>query len=146
MNHKNVLSNEELERLNKYFRVSNYIGASCLFLQDNVLLKRPLEFKDIKARLVGHWGSGPGQSFIFTHLNRIINKYDLNMIYIVGPGHGGQAALTNAYLEGSLTEIYPEYTQDEKGLTLLCKKFSFPKGFSSHVSPEVPGSIHEVES
>jgi len=143
MNHKNVLSNKELERINKFFNISNYIGASCLFLQDNVLLKRELDYSDIKARLVGHWGSGPGQSFIFTHLNRIINKYDLNMIYIVGPGHGGQAALTNAYLEGSLRENYPEYTMDEKGLTLLCKKFSFPKGFSSHVSPEVPGSIHE---
>jgi len=143
MKEKKVLSQEELEILNKYFRVSNYIGASSLFLQDNVLLKRDLRFEDIKPRLVGHWGTGPGQSFIFTHLNRIIKKYDLNMIYIVGPGHGGQAALTNAYLEGSLERIYPEYTKDEKGLQLLCKKFSFPKGFSSHVSPEVPGSIHE---
>ena len=142
-NIKNVLSNEELDRINKYFQLSNYICASSIFLQDNVLLKRKLEFNDIKPRLVGHWGTGPGQSFIFTHLNRIINKYNLNMIYIVGPGHGGQAALTNAYLEGSLETIYPEYTKDEKGLQLLCKKFSFPKGFSSHVSPEVPGSIHE---
>ena len=132
-NIKNVLSNEELNRINEYFRLSNYIGASCIFLQNNVLLKRELEFSDVKPRLVGHWGTGPGQSFILTHLNRIIKKYDLNMIYIIGPGHGGQAPLTNAYLEGSLESIYPEYTKDEKGLQLLCKKFSFPKGFSSHV-------------
>ncbi len=139
----NILSKEELNLIDRYFRLENYICASCLYLKENVLLRNPLTLDNIKSRLVGHWGTGPGQSFIFAHLNRVIKKYDLNMMYIVGPGHGGQAALTNSYLDGSLSEFYPEYTEDEKGLEKLCKDFSFPQGFSSHVSPSVPGSIHE---
>ncbi len=110
---------------------------------DNPLLKRPLKKEDIKSKVVGHWGTVPGQNFIYTHLNRIIKKYDLNMIYISGPGHSGQAMISNAYLEGTYTEIYPQFTQDESGLRNLCKSFSFPGGTSSHVSPEVPGSINE---
>lgn len=139
----NILDKKELNLIDRYFRLENYICASSIYLKNNVLLRTPLTIDNIKSRLVGHWGTGPGQSFIFAHLNRIIKKYDLNMIYIIGPGHGGQAALTHSYLEGTLTKYYPEYTQDEKGLEKLCKNFSFPKGFSSHVSPEVPGSIHE---
>lgn len=138
-----VLSQEELNLIDKYFRLENYICTSCLYLRDNVLLKDKLDLKNIKERLVGHWGTSPGQSFIFAHLNRIIKKYDLNMIYIIGPGHGGQAALTNSFIEGSLSEIYPEYPRNLNGLERLCRNFSYPKGFSSHVSPEVPGSIHE---
>lgn len=133
----------ELERLNAYFRTANYLSACQLYLLDNPLLKRPLEKKDIKKKIVGHWGTVPGQNFIYTHLNRIINKYDLNMIYISGPGHGGNFMIANTYIEGSYTEKYPEVTLDEKGLKKLFKRFSFPGGVPSHVAPETPGSIHE---
>ncbi len=133
----------EIEKLDEYFRVLNYLSCAQMYLKDNVLLKRPLRKEDIKTRLIGHWGSAPGQNFIYMHLNRVIKKYDLNMFYISGPGHSGQAVIGNAYLEGTYSEVYPKFTQDEKGLTKLCKLFSFPGGTSSHVAPEVPGSINE---
>ncbi len=133
----------ELERLDAYFRLANYLSACQLYLLDNPLLKRPLEKKDIKKKIVGHWGTVPGQNFVYTHLNRIIKKYDLNMIYISGPGHGGNFMIANTYIEGSYTEKYPEVTLDEEGLKKLFKRFSFPGGVPSHVAPETPGSIHE---
>ncbi len=139
----NVLSENEVLKLDAYFRAANYLSACQLYLLDNPLLKRPLEKKDIKSKIVGHWGTVPGQNFIYTHLNRIINKYDLNMIYISGPGHGGNALISQTYLEGSYTEVYPNITQDTEGLKKLFKQFSFPGGVSSHVAPETPGSINE---
>ena len=126
-----------------YFRAANYISACQLYLLDNPLLKRPLKASDIKKKIVGHWGTVPGQNFIYTHLDRVINKYDLDMIYISGPGHGGNFMIANTYLEGSYTEKYPNITQDEAGLQKLFKQFSFPGGVPSHVAPETPGSIHE---
>ncbi len=137
------MKNQELDILDKYFRTANYISACQLYLLDNPLLKRPLSFNDIKKKIVGHWGTVPGQNFIWTHLNRIINKYDLNMIYLSGPGHGGNFFVANAYIEGSYTEKYPFITMDESGLKKLFKQFSFPGGIPSHVAPETPGSIHE---
>lgn len=139
----NTLTKEELNKIDAYFRASNYLSACQLYLLDNPLLKRPLELKDIKNTLVGHWGTVPGQNFIYTHLNRVIKKYDLNMIYISGPGHGGNAMVAQAYLEKTYTEVYPNITYDEPGLKKLFKQFSFPKGISSHVAPETPGSINE---
>ena len=139
----NVLSKEELYKIDAYFRASNYLSACQLYLLDNPLLKRKLELSDIKHTLVGHWGTVPGQNFIYTHLNRVINKYDLNMIYISGPGHGGNAMVAQAYLEKTYSEVYPNITYDESGLRKLFKQFSFPKGISSHVAPETPGSINE---
>ncbi len=138
-----ALSERELEQLNLYFAATNYLAVGQLYLLDNPLLKRPLALEDIKPRLVGHWGTIPGQNFILMHLNRVITKYNLEMIYVIGPGHGGQTAVTNAYLDGTYTEIYPQITQDEEGLRKLFKQFSFPGGISSHVAPETPGSIHE---
>ena len=132
------LENDELRKLNAYFRACNYLSVGQLYLLDNPLLRRPLELKDIKKKLVGHWGTVPGQNFIYTHLNRVIKKYDLDMIYISGPGHGGNAIVSNVYLEGSYTDIYPNITQDENGLKKLFKQFSFPGGISSHVAPETP--------
>jgi len=135
--------NEELKRIDEYFRVLNYLSCTQIYLKDNPLLRRDLEISDIKKKLVGHWGSAPGQNFVYVHLNRVINKYDLNMIYVSGPGHSGQAMISNAYLEGTYSEVYKEITQDEEGLKKLCKEFSFPGGKPSHVAPEVPGSINE---
>ena len=133
----------ELERLDSYFKAANYISACQLYLLDNPLLKRQLKASDIKKKIVGHWGTVPAQNFIYTHLNRVINKYDLDMIYISGPGHGGNFMIANTYLEGSYTEKYPGITQDLEGLKKLFKQFSFPGGVPSHVAPETPGSIHE---
>lgn len=133
----------ELEILDGYFRAANYLSACQLYLLDNPLLKRPLAKDDIKKKIVGHWGTVPGQNFIYTHLNRLINKYDLNMILLSGPGHGGNFMIANTYLEGSYTEKYPNITMDEKGLKKLFRQFSFPGGVPSHVAPETPGSIHE---
>ncbi len=138
-----ALAKKEVELLDKYFRVCNYMSVGMLYLKDNPLLKRDLKRSDIKNKLVGHWGSAPGQNFIYTHLNRIINKYNLNMIYVSGPGHSGEALIANAYIEGTYTEAYPNITKDEEGLKKLFKSFSFPGGTSSHVAPEVPGSINE---
>ena len=137
------LSDKELNIINRYFRAANYLSVGQLYLVDNPLLKRPLELKDIKPRIVGHFGTTTGQNFIYTHLNRIITKYDLNVMYIAGPGHGGNAFTANTYLEGSYTEMYPEISQNEEGMKKFFKRFSFPGGVSSHASPEVPGSIHE---
>ena len=133
----------ELEKMDAYFRAANYLSLGQLYLKDNPLLKEPLSLDHIKPNVVGHWGTAPGQNFVYVHLNRIIKKYDLDMIYISGPGHGGQAIVSNTYLEGSYTEIYPNITEDEEGLQKLFKQFSFPGGISSHVAPETPGSINE---
>jgi xylulose-5-phosphate/fructose-6-phosphate phosphoketolase len=138
-----VLSKKELNKMNKYFRALNYLSVAQLYLLDNPLIRRGLVITDIKPNVVGHWGTAPGQNFIYMHLNRIIKKYDLKMIYLSGPGHGGQAMIANNYLEGVYTKFYPEITEDEAGLKKLCKQFSFPGGVSSHVAPETPGSIHE---
>ena len=138
-----VLSDKELKNIDAYFRACNYLSVGQLYLKDNPLLKRKLTIDDIKPNVVGHWGTAPGQNFIYTHLNRIIKKNNLNMIYISGPGHGGQAIISNVYLEGSYSEIYPNITEDEDGLKKLFKQFSFPGGVSSHVAPETPGSINE---
>ena len=139
----NLLTEQELEKIDKYFRAANYLSAGQLYLINNPLLRKPLKITDIKKKIVGHWGTVPGQNFIYVHLNRIIKKYDLNMIYISGPGHGGNAMVANTYLEGSYSEIYPNITQDIDGLKKLFKQFSFPGGISSHVAPETPGSINE---
>ena len=138
-----VLSSEMIKKMDAYFRASNYLSVGQLYLLDNPLLKRPLEKKDIKKKIVGHWGTVPGQNFIYTHLNRIIKEHDLNMIYVSGPGHGGNSIVSQTYLEGSYTETYPDITQDEEGMQKLFKQFSFPGGISSHVAPETPGSINE---
>jgi xylulose-5-phosphate/fructose-6-phosphate phosphoketolase len=135
--------NDELIKIDEYFRVLNYLSCAQIYLKDNPLLRRELTLNDVKKKLVGHWGSAPAQNFIYVHLNRIINKYDLNMICVVGPGHSGQAMISNAYLEGTYSEVYKDITEDEEGLKKLCKEFSFPGGMPSHVAPEVPGSINE---
>ena len=140
---ENVLSMGELKKLDAYFRAVNYLSVGQLYLLNNPLLRKPLTRSDIKKKIVGHWGTVPGQNFIYTHLNRIINKYDLNMIYVSGPGHGGNAIISNVYLEGSYSEIYPNVTEDIEGMKKLFKQFSFPGGVSSHVAPETPGSINE---
>ena len=137
------ISNKEIKKLDEYFRAANYLSACQLYLLDNPLLERKLKKEDLKANIVGHWGTVPGQNFIYTHLNRIINKYDLDMIYISGPGHGGNSIVSNVYLEGTYSEIYPNITEDKEGLKKLFKQFSFPGGISSHVAPETPGSINE---
>jgi len=139
----NVLTEKELEVIDKYFRASNYLSAGQLYLLKNPLLTEPLKNEHIKRNIVGHWGTVPGQNFIYTHLNRVINKYDLDMIYLSGPGHGGNAMVSHTYMEGSYTEVYPNITMDESGMQKLFKQFSFPGGVSSHVAPETPGSINE---
>ena len=138
-----VLSKKELMKMDAYFRALNYLSVAQLYLLDNPLLRRELKIEDIKPNVVGHFGTAPGQNFIYMHCNRIIKKYNLRMIYISGPGHGGQAMVANNYLEGVYSKFYPEITEDEEGLKKLCKQFSFPCGISSHVAPETPGSIHE---
>jgi xylulose-5-phosphate/fructose-6-phosphate phosphoketolase len=137
------LNEEELHKINAYWRAALYLCAGMIYLKDNPLLKEPLRFEHIKKRLLGHWGSDPGQCLVWVHLNRMIKKEDLNMIYISGPGHGAPAMLANAYLEGTFSEIYPEKSQDEQGLRKFFKEFSFPGGLGSHCTPQVPGSIHE---
>ena len=134
---------EEVKKLDAYFRAVNYLSVGQLYLLDNPLLRRPLTRADIKKKIVGHWGTVPGQNFIYTHLNRIIKKYDLNMLYVSGPGHGGNSIISNVYLEGSYSEVYPNVTEDIEGMKKLFKQFSFPGGVSSHVAPETPGSINE---
>ena len=137
------LSPEMLYNIDAYWRAANYLSVGQIYLYANPLLKRPLLLSDVKRMLLGHWGTTPGQNFIYAHLNRIIKKYDLDMIYISGPGHGGPAVVANTYLEGTYSEIYPHITQDEAGLQKLFLQFSFPGGIPSHASPECPGSIHE---
>jgi len=134
---------ELLQRMNAYWRAANYLSVGQIYLYDNPLLREPLKVSHVKPTLLGHWGTTPGQNFIYVHLNRIITKYDLDMIYLSGPGHGGPALVANTYLEGTYSEVYPHITQDEAGLKKLFKQFSFPGGIPSHVSPECPGSIHE---
>jgi xylulose-5-phosphate/fructose-6-phosphate phosphoketolase len=137
------LDSDELRRMNAYWRAANYLSVGQIYLLDNPLLRKPLALSDVKPRLLGHWGTTPGLNFIYVHLNRIIKKYDLDMIYIAGPGHGGPAMVANTWLEGSYSEFYPRISRDEKGMRRLFKQFSFPGGVPSHVAPETPGSIHE---
>lgn len=137
------LSDEELRKINAYWRAANYLTVGQIYLLDNPLLKEPLKIEHIKPRLLGHWGTTPGLNFIYVHLNRVVKKYDLNTILIVGPGHGGPGIVANAYLEGTYSEYYSDISQDEEGMKRLFKQFSFPGGIGSHCTPEVPGSIHE---
>lgn len=137
------LQPDELRKIDAYFRASLYMCLGMIYLRDNPLLRRPLTTEDVKIRLLGHWGSDPGMSFIYIHLNRLIKMWDLNMIFLAGPGHGAPAVLSNAYLEGAYSEIYPESSEDEAGLCHFFRQFSFPGGIGSHCTPETPGSIHE---
>ncbi len=139
----NTLTPELLQKMDAYWRAANYLSVGQIYLYDNPLLREPLTLAHVKHMLLGHWGTTPGQNFIYVHLNRVIKKYDLSMIYVSGPGHGGPAVVSNTYLEGSYSEIYPEVSRDEAGLRRLCRQFSFPGGIPSHASPECPGSIHE---
>lgn len=138
-----ILDATTLTAIDAYWRAANYLSVGQIYLQANPLLKQPLELSHVKQLLLGHWGTAPGQNFIYAHLNQVIKKYDLNMLYISGPGHGGPAVVSNVYLEGTFSEYYPDVTQDEAGLQKLFKMSSFPGGLSSHVSPQIPGSIHE---
>jgi xylulose-5-phosphate/fructose-6-phosphate phosphoketolase len=137
------LSADLLHKMNAYWRAANYLSVGQIYLYENPLLREPLKLSHVKPLVVGHWGTTPGQNFIYVHLNRVIKKYDLDMIYIAGPGHGGPALVGNTYLEGSYSEVYPDISQDEAGMRKLFKQFSFPGGISSHVAPTTPGSIHE---
>ncbi len=138
-----ALSADELRKMDAYWRACNYLCAGMIYLRDNPLLRKPLLPEHFKNRLLGHWGSDPGQTFAWVHLNRVIRKYDLDMIYISGPGHGAPAMISNCYLEGRYSEVYPEKSQDEAGMLKLFRAFSFPGQLGSHCTPEVPGSIHE---
>ncbi len=140
---KPTLDSEQLRKLDAWWRAANYLSAAQLYLLDNPLLREPLRPEHIKRKIVGHWGTVPGQNFIYTHLNRIIRKYDLDMIYLSGPGHGGNAMVAQDWLDGTYSEVYPNVGRDVEGLKRLCKQFSFPGGISSHVAPETPGSINE---
>ena len=143
MSKKDPLTKSQLELINAWWRASNYLAACQLYLLDNPLLREPLKPEHLKRTIVGHWGTCPGQNFIYTHLNRVINKYDLDMIYLSGPGHGGNAMVAQDYLDGSYSEIYPNISRDAEGMKKLFKQFSFPGGIASHVAPETPGSINE---
>ncbi len=138
-----TVTKEYLQKMDAYWRAANYLSAAQLYLLDNPLLREPLRREHIKKKIVGHWGTVPGQNFVYVHLNRAIKEYGLDMIYLSGPGHGGNFFVANAYLEGTYSEVYPNVGQDEEGLKRLCKQFSFPGGISSHVAPETPGSINE---
>ncbi|HZL85309.1 MAG TPA: phosphoketolase family protein [Candidatus Krumholzibacteria bacterium] len=138
-----ALSDTELRRIDAYWRAANYLSVGQIYLLDNPLLRQPLRKEHIKPRLLGHWGTTPGLNFIYAHLNRVIRKLDLDMIYVTGPGHGGPGLVANTYLEGTYSEVYPDISQDEDGMHRLFKQFSFPGGIPSHVAPETPGSIHE---
>src|SRR6184192_3882424 len=137
------LSAEELRKMDAYWRAANYLSVGQIYLFANPLLREPLKLEHVKPRLLGHFGTTPGLNFVYVHLNRVINKNDLNMIYICGPGHGGPGMVANAYLEGTYTELYPNIQQNQEGLQRLFKQFSFPGGIPSHAAPETPGSIHE---
>src|ERR1700727_1860908 len=138
-----TLSKAESALIDAYWRAANYLSVGKIYLFDNPLLREPLKEEHIKPRLLGHWGTTPGLNFIYAHLNRLIKKLDLDMIYITGPGHGGPGLVANTYLEGTYSEVYPGISQDERGMQRLFKQFSFPGGIPSHVAPETPGSIHE---
>ena len=137
------LSAEELRKIDAYWRACNYLAAGMIYLRDNPLLREPLKPEHIKNRLLGHWGSSPGLSFTYIHLNRLIKKYDLNAIFLAGPGHGAPGVLGPVYLEGTYSEIYPSKSEDEEGMRAFFRDFSFPGGIGSHCTPETPGSIHE---
>src|SRR5579885_273461 len=139
----NPLSDEELRRIDAWWRAANYLSVGQIYLYDNPLLKQPLRLEHIKPRLLGHFGTTPGLNFVYVHCNRVIQKYDLNMIYVCGPGHGGPGMVANTWLEGTYTELYSNITRDEEGMKKLFTQFSFPGGIPSHVAPETPGSIHE---
>ena len=138
-----TLTADEMRRMDAYWRACNYLSVGMLYLKTNPLLREPLKPEHIKDRLLGHWGSDAGQSFTWVHLNRLIKKYDLDLIYLSGPGHGAPATLANCYLEGVYSEIYPDKSEDETGMQKFFKQFSFPGGIGSHCTPETPGSIHE---
>ena len=138
-----ALSDKELTLIDGYWRAANYLSVGQIYLLDNPLLRKPLELAHVKPRLLGHWGTTPGLNFIYAHLNRVIRKLDLDVIYICGPGHGGPGMVANTYLEGTYSERYPDVSQDEAGLRRLFRQFSFPGGIPSHAAPETPGSIHE---
>src|SRR5688572_21925127 len=138
-----ALTPELLHKIDAYWRAANYLSVGQIYLYDNPLLKKPLAIEHVKPRLLGHWGTTPGLSFIYVHLNRIIKQYDLDMIYVTGPGHGGPALVANTYLEGTYSELYPDVSQDELGMKKLFTQFSFPGGIPSHVAAEIPGSINE---
>jgi xylulose-5-phosphate/fructose-6-phosphate phosphoketolase len=140
---ENPLSNKELELMNAYWRACNYLSVGMIYLKDNPLLREPLKAEDVKHRLLGHWGTSPALSFVWVHLNRLIVKYDLDMIFVAGPGHGAPGVLGPAYLEGTYSEIYPDKSEDAEGMQKFFKQFSFPGHIGSHVTPETPGSIHE---
>ena len=129
--------------MDAYWRAANYLSVGQIYLYDNPLLKEPLKLEHIKPRLLGHWGTTPGLNFIYVHANRVIRKYDLDMIYVTGPGHGGPGLVANTYLEGTYSEFYPNVPETEAGMKRLFTQFSFPGGIPSHVAPETPGSIHE---
>src|SRR5689334_15355627 len=137
------LSADELHKMDAYWRAANYLAVGQIYLLDNPLLTVPLRREHIKPRLVGHWGTSPGLNMLCTHLNRVIKRDDLNVIYVIGPGHGGPSLVAHAYLEGTYSEVYPNISQDAEGMKKLFKQFSFPGGIPSHVAPETPGSIHE---
>jgi xylulose-5-phosphate/fructose-6-phosphate phosphoketolase len=137
------LSSEELREIDEYWRASLYLCLGMLYLQDNPLLREPLKIEHVKPRMLGHWGSDAGQTFAYIHFNRLIKKYDLNAIYISGPGHGAPSVLSQAYLEGTYSEIYPEKSEDAAGMQRFFKQFSFPGGIGSHATPETHGSINE---
>src|SRR5215469_14289829 len=138
-----ILSDDELRRIDAYWRAANYLSVGQIYLYDNPLLTEPLRLEHIKPRLLGHWGTTPGLNFIYVHCNRVIKKYDLDMIYICGPGHGGPGMVANTWLEGTYSEIYPNISLDAEGMKRLFTQFSFPGGIPSHAAPETPGSIHE---
>jgi xylulose-5-phosphate/fructose-6-phosphate phosphoketolase len=137
------LTADEAATLDAYWRAANYLAAGQIYLLDNGLLTQPLRPEHIKPRLLGHWGTSPGLNFVWAHLNRAISRHDLEMMYVIGPGHGGPAALAATWLDGTYTEVYPNITQDAVGMHALFRQFSFPGGVPSHVAPETPGSIHE---
>src|SRR5579863_7636910 len=137
------LSREEFRKMHAYWRAANYLSVGQIYLLDNPLLSEPLKIQHIKPRLLGHWGTTPGLNFIYVHFNRLIKKYDLNVIYVTGPGHGGPGVVANTYLEGTYSELYPNIPETKDGLRKLFKQFSFPGGIPSHAAPETPGSIHE---
>ena len=140
---KGPLNAEQLRKINAWWRAANYLSIGQIYLYDNPLLRKPLKEEHVKPRLVGHWGTTPGLNFIYVHLNRLIKEKDLNIIYIIGPGHGGPGIVAGAWLEGTYSEVYPNISQDEEGMKKMFKQFSFPGGIPSHVAPETPGSIHE---
>ena len=143
MSGKQPLNQEMLDKIDAYWRAANYLSAGQLYLLDNPLLREPLTMDQIKKKIVGHWGTVPGQNFVYAHCNRVIKRYDLDMILLSGPGHGGNFMIANTYLEGSYSEVYPNISQDEEGMKKMFKQFSFPCGVPSHCAPETPGSINE---